>query len=350
MADSKSYTAPAAPREYGPVDCPGQADYVKNMITGAAQMDAALLVVPAADSPARQTSEQLLLARQLDVPSIVVSLNRIQRADDPELLELVELGLRELLSRYSLPPLEPVRTADSQALATLIVEKLRETDKPFLLVIEDVFTIGGRTTVLSSGPGGQTCTPSPDGIAVFQALDLCGIPYAPSAPIPDCARFDDRAEDPAPRAPARQSSDEAYPACASVGSGDRACAPPATCCDAQVADCGGGTSCGGSACDGPAGGCDGSPCEPETPCDPAGSGSCSDGCEPARIDPGIAPEDPCGGGSCEPAPSCDGSATCGRDGSSSCDRATTTAPQHDMGDRAGLYHDFEDGCQPAPKP
>src|SRR5918996_18901 len=118
-------------RHYAHVDCPGHADYVKNMITGAAQMDGAILVVSAADGPMPQTREHILLARQVGVPYIVVFLNKVDMVDDPELLELVELEVRELLEEID----------------TYIPQPERELDKPFLMPVEDVFTITGRGTV-----------------------------------------------------------------------------------------------------------------------------------------------------------------------------------------------------------
>ncbi|MDH3227380.1 MAG: elongation factor Tu [Thermoleophilia bacterium] len=153
-------------RHYAHVDCPGHADYVKNMITGAAQMDGAILVVSAADGPMPQTREHILLARQVGVPSIVVFLNKADMVDDEELLELVELEVRELLSEYEFPGDEiPIVTGSAlKALegdadeAAKILELMaqvdeyvpmpeREVDKPFLMPIEDVFTITGRGTV-----------------------------------------------------------------------------------------------------------------------------------------------------------------------------------------------------------
>jgi elongation factor Tu len=157
-------------RHYAHVDCPGHADYVKNMITGAAQMDGAVLVVSAADGPMPQTREHILLARQVGVPAIVVFLNKSDQVDDPELLELVELEVRELLSAYEFPgddipivigsALKAVEAggegeaADSikelmTALDTYIPQPDREIDKPFLMPIEDVFTISGRGTVVT---------------------------------------------------------------------------------------------------------------------------------------------------------------------------------------------------------
>src|SRR5579875_3182808 len=155
-------------RHYAHVDCPGHADYVKNMITGAAQMDGAILVVSAADGPMPQTREHILLARQVEVPAIVVALNKADMVDDPELLELVEMEVRELLSRYEFPgddiPVVQVSAlkaleGDAQwsqkilelmeAVDTYIPEPQRDVDKPFLMPIEDVFTITGRDTVVT---------------------------------------------------------------------------------------------------------------------------------------------------------------------------------------------------------
>jgi elongation factor Tu len=155
-------------RHYAHVDCPGHADYIKNMITGAAQMDGAILVVSAADGPMPQTREHILLARQVEVPSIVVFLNKADMVDDPELLELVEIEVRELLSTYEFPGDEiPVITGSAlkalegdeewvpkilelmEAVDSYIPEPTRDTDKPFLMPIEDVFTITGRGTVVT---------------------------------------------------------------------------------------------------------------------------------------------------------------------------------------------------------
>jgi elongation factor Tu len=155
-------------RHYAHVDCPGHADYVKNMITGAAQMDGAILVVSAADGPMPQTREHILLARQVGVPAIVVYLNKIDQVDDPELLELVELEVRELLSSYEFPG-DDIPIVMGSALAALedgdektgkesvialmaavdeyIPQPERPKDKPFLMPIEDVFSISGRGTV-----------------------------------------------------------------------------------------------------------------------------------------------------------------------------------------------------------
>src|SRR5436189_6454856 len=155
-------------RHYAPVDCPGHAAYIKNMLTGAAQMDGAILVVSAADGPMPQTREHVLLARQVNVPYIVVALNKVDMVDDPELLDLVELEVRELLSSYEFPGDEvPVirlsalkaLEGDEEAKAgvlelmnavdTHIPEPVRDVDKPFLMAIEDVFTITGRGTVVT---------------------------------------------------------------------------------------------------------------------------------------------------------------------------------------------------------
>src|ERR687888_1644822 len=155
-------------RHYAHVDCPGHADYIKNMITGAAQMDGAILVVSAADGPMPQTREHILLARQVEVPYIVVALNKADMVDDPELIELVEMEVRELLSRYDFPgddiPIVHVSALKAlegdeewtpkilelmEAVDTYIPEPVRDADKPFLMPIEDVFTITGRGTVVT---------------------------------------------------------------------------------------------------------------------------------------------------------------------------------------------------------
>jgi elongation factor Tu len=156
-------------RHYAHVDCPGHADYIKNMITGAAQMDGAILVVSAVDGPMPQTKEHILLARQVGVPAIVVFLNKCDLVDDSELLDLVELEVRELLSKYKFPgddtpvirgtALKPYQSqgkegAESvlkllQTLDSYIPTPLREEDKPFLMPIEDVFSISGRGTVVT---------------------------------------------------------------------------------------------------------------------------------------------------------------------------------------------------------
>jgi elongation factor Tu len=157
-----------ANRHYAHVDCPGHADYIKNMITGAAQMDGAILVVSAADGPMPQTREHILLARQVEVPAMVVFLNKSDMVDDPELLELVEMEVRELLSAYEFPGDEiPVIAGSAlkalegdeehskkilelmEAVDSYIPEPTRDTDKPFLMPIEDVFTITGRGTVVT---------------------------------------------------------------------------------------------------------------------------------------------------------------------------------------------------------
>ena len=153
-------------RHYAHVDCPGHADYVKNMITGAAQMDGAILVVSAADGPMPQTREHILLARQVGVPSIVVYMNKVDMVDDEELLDLVELEVRELLSDYDFPgdDIPVVRGSALQALEgtapesvdelmtavdEYIPEPVRDVDKPFLMPVEDVFGIKGRGTVVT---------------------------------------------------------------------------------------------------------------------------------------------------------------------------------------------------------
>jgi elongation factor Tu len=155
-------------RHYAHVDCPGHADYIKNMITGAAQMDGAILVVAATDGPMPQTREHVLLARQVGVPAIVVALNKCDMVDDEEILELVELEVRELLSEYEFPgdDLPVIRVAALPALNgddtwgdavmelmdavdDYIPQPVRETEKPFLMPVEDVFTITGRGTVIT---------------------------------------------------------------------------------------------------------------------------------------------------------------------------------------------------------
>jgi elongation factor Tu len=162
-----------AKRHYAHIDCPGHADYIKNMITGAAQMDGTILVVSAADGPMPQTREHVLLAKQVRVPSIVVFLNKVDMVDDPELLDLVELEVRELLSGYDFPGEEtPVIRGSAlkalecgcgkgecqwcsgvmklmDAVDTFIPEPVREIDKPFLMPVEDVFSISGRGTVVT---------------------------------------------------------------------------------------------------------------------------------------------------------------------------------------------------------
>jgi elongation factor Tu len=157
-----------AKRHYAHIDCPGHADFIKNMITGAAQMDGGILVVSAADGPMPQTREHVLLARQVNVPALVVFLNKVDLVDDPELLELVELEVRELLTKYGFPgdeipitrgdsltaynkPTDPAATKCIQDLLdsvdAYIPEPQREVDKPFLMAVEDVFSIEGRGTV-----------------------------------------------------------------------------------------------------------------------------------------------------------------------------------------------------------
>ena len=162
----------SANRHYAHVDCPGHADYVKNMITGAAQMDGAILVIAATDGPMAQTYEHVLLARQVGVPAIVVFMNKCDMLDDPELLELVEMEIRELLSKYDFPgddtpiirgsalkAVEAEGAADNPACAPIyelmeavdsfIPEPQRDVDKPFIMPIEDVFSIEGRGTVVT---------------------------------------------------------------------------------------------------------------------------------------------------------------------------------------------------------
>ncbi|MFV9935992.1 MAG: elongation factor Tu [Rickettsia endosymbiont of Haemaphysalis japonica] len=155
-------------RHYAHVDCPGHADYVKNMITGAAQMDGAILVVSAADGPMPQTREHILLAKQVGVPAMVVFLNKIDMVDDPDLLELVEMEVRDLLSKYGFPgdEIPIIKGSALQALEgkpegekainelmdavdSYIPQPVRATDKPFLMPIEDVFSISGRGTVVT---------------------------------------------------------------------------------------------------------------------------------------------------------------------------------------------------------
>jgi elongation factor Tu len=155
-------------RHYAHVDCPGHADYIKNMITGAAQMDGAILVVAATDGPMPQTKEHVLLARQVGVPSIVVALNKSDMVDDEEILELVEMEVRELLSKYEFPgddtPIVRISALKAlegdakwvesimelmKAVDSFIPQPAREVDKPFLMPVEDVFTITGRGTVVT---------------------------------------------------------------------------------------------------------------------------------------------------------------------------------------------------------
>ena len=155
-------------RHYAHVDCPGHADYIKNMITGAAQMDGAVLVVSAADGPMPQTREHVLLAKQVNVPSIVVFMNKVDQVDDEELLELVEMELRDLLNEYEFPgddtpivkgsALNALNSPNDDSANKCIVELMnacdsfipepeRDVDKPFLMPVEDVFSITGRGTV-----------------------------------------------------------------------------------------------------------------------------------------------------------------------------------------------------------
>ncbi|MCL5733508.1 MAG: GTP-binding protein, partial [Patescibacteria group bacterium] len=158
-------------RHYAHIDAPGHADYIKNMITGAAQMDGAILVVSAADGPMPQTREHVLLARQVGVPAIVVFLNKVDQVDDPELIDLVESEVRELLKKYEFPGDQipvirgsalkalNVKSADEpdakpildlvKALDEYIPDPVRDTDKPFLMPIEDIFSIEGRGTVVT---------------------------------------------------------------------------------------------------------------------------------------------------------------------------------------------------------
>ena len=160
-------------RHYAHIDCPGHADYIKNMITGAAQMDGAILVVSAADGPMLQTREHVLLARQVNVPALVVFMNKVDMVDDPELLDLVEMEIRDLLNKYEFPgddtpiirgsALKALESDDlgrdnqwtgaiwelMDACDSFIPEPVREVDRPFLMPIEDVFTITGRGTVVT---------------------------------------------------------------------------------------------------------------------------------------------------------------------------------------------------------
>ena len=179
------YETPA--RHYAHVDMPGHADYIKNMITGAAQVDGAILVVSAADGPMPQTREHVLLARQVGVPSIVVALNKVDQVDDEELLELVELEVRELLSEYEFPgdDIPVVRVSALLALegdegaGAQVVELMeqvdsyvplpeRDTERPFLMPIEDVFSITGRGTVVTGKIEAGT-------INVGESIEIVGI-------------------------------------------------------------------------------------------------------------------------------------------------------------------------------
>ena len=174
-------------RHYAHVDCPGHADYIKNMITGAAQMDGAILVVAATDGPMPQTREHVLLARQVGVPAIVVALNKCDMVDDEEILELVELEVRELLSEYefpgddlpvirvaALPALNGDETWSSSVMELMdavddyIPQPVREVDKPFLMPVEDVFTITGRGTVVTGRIERGV-------IKVMETVDIIGI-------------------------------------------------------------------------------------------------------------------------------------------------------------------------------
>ncbi|CAM3234677.1 elongation factor Tu [Sporolactobacillus spathodeae] len=182
-------------RHYAHVDCPGHADYVKNMITGAAQMDGAILVVSAVDGPMPQTREHILLAHQVDVPSIVVFLNKTDQVDDPELLELVEMEVRDLLSEYDYPG-DDVPVIKGSALKALqgdpeeekhILELMdavdeyiptpaRETDKPFMMPIEDVFSITGRGTVATGRVERGT-------VKIGDEVEILGLTEAPKKTI-----------------------------------------------------------------------------------------------------------------------------------------------------------------------
>ena len=174
-------------RHYAHVDCPGHADYIKNMITGAAQMDGAILVVAATDGPMQQTREHLLLAKQVNVPSIVIFMNKCDQVDDPELLELVEMELRELLDSYGFPgddtpiiqgsALNALNSGSGEsaqsvydlmeAVDTFIPEPERDVDKPFLMPVEDVFSITGRGTVATGRIEGGI-------IKVGETMDIVG--------------------------------------------------------------------------------------------------------------------------------------------------------------------------------
>jgi len=187
-------------RHYAHVDCPGHADYVKNMITGAAQMDGAILVVSAADGPMPQTREHILLARQVNVPSIVVFLNKVDMVDDEELIELVEMEVRELLTQYEYPgdetpivrgsALKALQSTSTdpnapeykcildlmEAVDNYIPTPLREIDKPFLMAIEDVFTITGRGTVATGRVERGT-------LKVGEEAEIVGFSYAPKKTV-----------------------------------------------------------------------------------------------------------------------------------------------------------------------
>ncbi len=189
-----------ANRHYAHVDCPGHADYVKNMITGAAQMDGAILVVSAADGPMPQTREHILLARQVGVPSIVVFMNKCDMVDDPELLELVEMDIRDLLNKYEFPGdttpviqgsalkvLESTSKDQSapeykciadllEAVDSFIPTPTRDTDKPFLMPVEDVFTITGRGTVATGRIEKGT-------LKVGEEVEIVGLNTAPKKTV-----------------------------------------------------------------------------------------------------------------------------------------------------------------------
>jgi elongation factor Tu len=192
----QEYESPT--RHYAHVDCPGHADYVKNMITGAAQMDGAILVVAATDGPMPQTREHILLARQVGVPAMVVFLNKVDAVDDEELLELVELEVRELLSQYDFPGDEiPIIRGSAlkameaegkddesgtpideliDALDSYIPEPTRETDKPYLMPIEDVFSIKGRGTVVTGRIERGI-------VKVGEEVEIVGLSEAPSKTV-----------------------------------------------------------------------------------------------------------------------------------------------------------------------
>ncbi len=184
-------------RHYAHVDCPGHADFVKNMITGAAQMDGAILVVSAADGPMPQTREHVLLARQVGVPHIVVFMNKVDLVDDPELLDLVEMEIRDLLKKYNFPgDTTPVIRGQSKlalenpkddkackpiddlftAIDTFIPEPTREVDKPFLMSVEDVFSIKGRGTVATGRVDRGICK-------VGDAVEIVGLAAANKASV-----------------------------------------------------------------------------------------------------------------------------------------------------------------------
>ncbi len=182
-------------RHYAHVDCPGHADYVKNMITGAAQMDGAILVVSAADGPMPQTREHILLAKQVGVPAIVVFLNKADQVDDPELIDLVEMEIRELLSSYDYPgddlpivvgsalgalngnPEDEQKIRDLMAAVdSYIPTPERDTDKPFLMPVEDVFTITGRGTVATGRVERGT-------VKVGDAAEIVGLQEKPTATV-----------------------------------------------------------------------------------------------------------------------------------------------------------------------